>query len=423
MNAVPVADVAVWLGLDDGNGHVRCPGCGEADKGVAIMGNGLKCQHARCAGKGVRAGARSVVDLVMEVRVVDAKQAVEQLAVRFGFAGFGEGSERRGEGASSALPMCIDPALPTIAVNDRQHRDLIEGARHAVVSSNADRMVRATAALPTSDEPPPLFVRAGRVVGLGADAGAPRLYDLGDARQPVRLHAAGEADTPDDNVHQRVDYTEPGSAYIVKPEFVETTDEQGRVLRRRTATYWPGTGALKTVTNVISGGKRADGTTYANAEATWSYVFDEEEMIIDELRVLFDESPSRLVGRGATDSEIVAAERQLGIKLSGEFREFLKIYGWGGILSVELHGLGSDVPSHLDLVRIAESERGEMSPRLPEHLVPIMNDGGGNIYCLDARFDEPSVVLWDHEAGEDQEPSVEGARFGEWLLAFLKSIQ
>lgn len=43
---------------DEGDGHVRCPGCGEADKGVAIVGNGLKCQHARCAGKGVRAGSR-----------------------------------------------------------------------------------------------------------------------------------------------------------------------------------------------------------------------------------------------------------------------------------------------------------------------------------------------------------------------------
>ncbi|WP_437523831.1 SpvB/TcaC N-terminal domain-containing protein [Sorangium sp. So ce726] len=100
-----------------------------------------------------------------------------------------------------------------------------------------------------------------------------RVFDeLGNLTE---LHAGGEADTPDDNVHQRVDYTEPGSAYIVKPELVETTDEQGRVLRRRTATYWPGTGALRTVTNVISGGKRADGTTYADAEATWSYGFDD----------------------------------------------------------------------------------------------------------------------------------------------------
>jgi cell wall assembly regulator SMI1 len=146
-------------------------------------------------------------------------------------------------------------------------------------------------------------------------------------------------------------------------------------------------------------------------------------MIIDELRMVFDESPSRSVGRGATDLEVAAAERQLGIKLNGDFREFLKVYGWGGVLSVELYGLGSDVPSHLDLVRVAESERGEMSPRLPGHLVPIMNDGGGNIYCLDTRVDEPSVVLWDHEAGEDQEPSVEGFRFGEWLLDFLKHIQ
>ncbi|WP_438033472.1 SMI1/KNR4 family protein [Sorangium sp. So ce204] len=146
-------------------------------------------------------------------------------------------------------------------------------------------------------------------------------------------------------------------------------------------------------------------------------------MGVDELRMIFDEIPSQSVGCGATDSEIAAAERRLGINLNGEFREFLRVYGWGGILSVELYGLGGDVPSHLDLVRITESERGEMSPRLPGYLVPIMNDGGGNLYCLDTRVDEPPVVLWDHEAGEDQEPSVEGSRFVEWLLAFLKYIQ
>jgi hypothetical protein len=179
-NAVPVADVVAWLGLDEGDGHVRCPGCGEADKGVAIVGNGLKCQHARCAGKGVRAGFRSVVDLVMEVRGVDAKQAVELLATRFGFAAFGEG-ERRREGAPSPLPTSIDSTLPSIIVNDRQHRDLIEDARRAVVASNAERLEKALTALPSTADPQPLFVRAGRVVGLGSDEGAPALNDTTDA--------------------------------------------------------------------------------------------------------------------------------------------------------------------------------------------------------------------------------------------------
>lgn len=179
-NAVPVADVVAWLGLDEGDGHVRCPGCGEADKGVAIVGNGLKCQHARCAGKGVRAGFRSVVDLVMEVRGVDAKQAVELLAARFGFAAFGE-VERRGEAAPSLVPASIDSTLPSIIVNDRQHRDLIEDARHAVVASNAERLEKALTALPSTADPQPLFVRAGRVVGLGSDEGAPALNDTTDA--------------------------------------------------------------------------------------------------------------------------------------------------------------------------------------------------------------------------------------------------
>ncbi len=102
------------------------------------------------------------------------------LAARFGFAAFGE-AERRGDGAPSVLPASIDSTLPSIIVNDRQHRDLIEDARRAVVSSNAERLEKALTTLPSTADPQPLFVRAGRVVGLGSDEGAPTLSDTTDA--------------------------------------------------------------------------------------------------------------------------------------------------------------------------------------------------------------------------------------------------
>lgn len=86
-NAVDVGDVLGWLGQLDGE-RARCPGCGEADSGVAIVGNGLKCSHARCADKGIRAGFRTPVDLVAEVHRVSAKDAVSLMAERFGFEGF-----------------------------------------------------------------------------------------------------------------------------------------------------------------------------------------------------------------------------------------------------------------------------------------------------------------------------------------------
>lgn len=70
---------------------------------------------------------------------------------------------------------------------------------------------------------------------------------------------------------------------------------------------------------------------------------------------------------------------------------------------------------HLNIVDITLSERTEMSPRLPRALLPILNDGGGNLYCLDLESAGPRVVLWTHDDTESQEPSVEGTDFSTWL--------
>jgi hypothetical protein len=72
---VPVQDVLSRLGLLDGD-RPTCPGCREADSGVAIVGNGLKCSHNRCAHKGHSKGFRTVVDLIMEVEGVDPRGAL-----------------------------------------------------------------------------------------------------------------------------------------------------------------------------------------------------------------------------------------------------------------------------------------------------------------------------------------------------------
>lgn len=82
----------------------------------------------------------------------------------------------------------------------------------------------------------------------------------------------------------------------------------------------------------------------------------------------------------------------------------------------ELFGLGADVPPYLSLTAMTRSEREEMSPSLPAHLIPLMNDGGGNLYCLDSRGGgEPPVVFWDHTAGARQEPAQVASDFTTWL--------
>jgi hypothetical protein len=97
----------------------------------------------------------------------------------------------------------------------------------------------------------------------------------------------------------------------------------------------------------------------------------------------------------------------------------LEQFGWGGVLSDELFGLGADVPHHLDLVRMTESERTMYEPNIPHHLLPIMNNGAGDHACLDTRAspDEPPVVMWWHEDGPDQIPQPTAPDFCSWLAA------
>lgn len=80
-NAIDPREVAAWLGILNGD-VVTCPGCGET-KGVDVIEHGLKCHHNRCNGKG-RNGFRTNIDLVIEVRGVDAKTAYSLLAEQFG---------------------------------------------------------------------------------------------------------------------------------------------------------------------------------------------------------------------------------------------------------------------------------------------------------------------------------------------------
>jgi cell wall assembly regulator SMI1 len=145
-------------------------------------------------------------------------------------------------------------------------------------------------------------------------------------------------------------------------------------------------------------------------------------MTFDELRTLLNRSGPLEVGKGATKAEIEAAEQALGVSIRGDYRGFVQEYGWGGVGYIELYGLGDDVPPHLNLVDITQSERTEMSPCLRTELLPIMNDGGGNLYCLDTKPDGPKVVFWDHEDTADQAPVVDAPDFSAWLASKLAGM-
>ena len=145
-------------------------------------------------------------------------------------------------------------------------------------------------------------------------------------------------------------------------------------------------------------------------------------MNFDDIERKILSSPKKSLGTGVDQHEIDSASRALKIPISGGYRRFLERFGWARIADFGLYGLGSSIPRYLHLVVITESERTEVDPSLPKHLLPIMNNGGGDLVCLDTKTspEEPPIVMWWHEDGPDQIPEPTATDFLSWLSAMLE---
>lgn len=134
-------------------------------------------------------------------------------------------------------------------------------------------------------------------------------------------------------------------------------------------------------------------------------------MNYDEFRERLRRIDEKEVGAGASVTQIADAERGLGVAFPSEYKRLLEDFGWMAVGSTEIFGLGDDVPEHLNVVGVAIDERTQAHMTIPPNLLPIMNDGGGNLYCVDCADAVGSVVVWDHTAGLDDL----GASFVDWL--------
>jgi hypothetical protein len=128
--------------------------------------------------------------------------------------------------------------------------------------------------------------------------------------------------------------------------------------------------------------------------------------------------PDALSGCGATAEEVADAERKLGVLFPETLRSYLVELGYLEFDSVEMYGLGTGVPEHLNLVECTIAERTVLYPNIPTQFIPILNNGSGDHYCLDLRPNaaDPPVVFWNHELGSDQMPELVARRFSGWLL-------
>ncbi len=157
---VPIGDVLSWLGLE---GPV-CPGCGlTGDSSVAIVGNGLKCSHERCARHGVpgEPGFRTPIDVVMETRGVDAREAVNLMAEHFGFDGVRERSE-----AKRAEPVATKTKEKKKAPTPKVTEPIPDGARMIDIGPDLHRVANQAAAALAEDTEGDTYQRDGYLVHI-----------------------------------------------------------------------------------------------------------------------------------------------------------------------------------------------------------------------------------------------------------------
>lgn len=131
--------------------------------------------------------------------------------------------------------------------------------------------------------------------------------------------------------------------------------------------------------------------------------------------------PAAEIGRGASEEQIDLAEAVLAVHFPADFRRFLQRIGWGGRDDWEIFGIGDDVPEFLELVAITVQERTTYGPNLPSGFVPVLNDGGMSLYCLDTSAGDGQhcpVVAWDLEAPTNGSEIVSES-FSSWISELL----
>ena len=130
----------------------------------------------------------------------------------------------------------------------------------------------------------------------------------------------------------------------------------------------------------------------------------------------------------AGEEEIRRAEAELSTVFPISYKWFLRTFG-AADSPLEIYGVEPVVrlnitASFWNVVYMTESERNEVEPRIPAHLIPFNPDGMGNHSCLNTAMmseGECPVVFWDHDASETQQPELTHDTFLDWLeerLAF-----
>lgn len=145
---------------------------------------------------------------------------------------------------------------------------------------------------------------------------------------------------------------------------------------------------------------------------------------IDSVLKKLRKHPSAETHRGATDDELRYFAKISGRKLPASYTTFLKEVGFADLGSDTIYGLGPDATKATSVLENMVTESTMANPPMLSYLIPLMNDGAGNHYCLDTRrikAGDCPVVLWVHDdpLQELQKPERVASSFCKWLDKLL----
>lgn len=158
---------------------------------------------------------------------------------------------------------------------------------------------------------------------------------------------------------------------------------------------------------------------------------DFQSMIKDCLETAFDlidgaRDQSKIMGHGASDAEITAAETVLGIQFPQEYRRFLSRYGYGGVGGFEIFGLPHDEPEepfpYPHVVQLNEEMR---ESGLSARILAFKVAGNGEAYGLDLSnsINPHVVVFWPGDPGDAEDHEIVDDTFGEHLLSEIERVR
>lgn len=102
------------------------------------------------------------------------------------------------------------------------------------------------------------------------------------------------------------------------------------------------------------------------------------------LNELIKQGPCLYVGDGASEVQIIDAQKALGLRFSDEYRSYLQKYGIAAVNGHEITGISQD--DEADVVTVTKAEREVTSNIKP------------NWYVVE-RVDIDGVVLWQDQDG------------------------